>query len=120
MLKRRYEILLPLTYNDGQPVAGEAVEETREELILRFGAATLSPNTFRGTWLQSGVRYEDESLCLFVDVEDTTENRQFFVEFKERLKVRFQQLDIWSRLTPWTFSNPSQPANWPGRRYRTH
>jgi hypothetical protein len=80
MPKRRYEILLPLTYNNGQPVPGEAVEQTREELILRFGAATLSPSTFRGAWINSGVRYEDESLRLFVDVEDTPENHLFFVE----------------------------------------
>ena len=30
MLKRRYEILLPLTFNDGQPVPGDAIEQTRE------------------------------------------------------------------------------------------
>jgi hypothetical protein len=26
---------------------------------------------------------------------DTTETQQFFREFKERLKVRFRQIDIW-------------------------
>jgi len=28
-------------------------------------------------------------------VPDTTENRQFFIQFKQSLKERFQQLDIW-------------------------
>jgi hypothetical protein len=32
---------------------------------------------------------------VFVDVADELESRQFFVEFKEKLKARFQQLDIW-------------------------
>jgi hypothetical protein len=37
---------------------------------------------------------------VFCDVSDTPENRQFFVEFKERLKARFQQLDIWMTTYP--------------------
>ena len=36
----------------------------------------------------------------FVDVPDVPENREFFVEFKERLKARFQQLDIWLTTYP--------------------
>ena len=32
---------------------------------------------------------------LFADVPDTQENRQWFIEFKERLKRDFQQIDIW-------------------------
>jgi len=32
---------------------------------------------------------------VFCDVPDTPENRQFFVEIKQRLKARFQQIDIW-------------------------
>jgi hypothetical protein len=30
-----------------------------------------------------------------VDVADEPECRRFFLEYKERLKARFQQLDIW-------------------------
>jgi hypothetical protein len=29
-----------------------------------------------------------------VDVADTDENRQFFLDLKERLKLRFRQIDI--------------------------
>lgn len=32
---------------------------------------------------------------MFVDVPDTPENRQFFEEYKEHLKGRFRQIDIW-------------------------
>jgi hypothetical protein len=35
-----------------------------------------------------------------VDVPDTDENRQFFVAFKEVLKDRFQQIDIWMTTFP--------------------
>jgi hypothetical protein len=37
---------------------------------------------------------------LFVDVPDVPQNRQFFVDFKERLKARFRQLDIWITTHP--------------------
>ena len=37
---------------------------------------------------------------VFVDVEDTAENRQFFVRLKARLKNRFQQKDIWLTTYP--------------------
>jgi hypothetical protein len=32
---------------------------------------------------------------VWVDVADTPENRGFLQEFKERLKTRFRQIDIW-------------------------
>jgi hypothetical protein len=32
---------------------------------------------------------------VFVDVHDTPESIQFFRDYKEKLKSRFQQLDIW-------------------------
>ena len=32
---------------------------------------------------------------VFVDASDAPESREFFVEYKERLKIRFRQLDIW-------------------------
>jgi hypothetical protein len=37
---------------------------------------------------------------VFVDVPDVPESRQFFLELKERLKTRFQQLDIWMTTYP--------------------
>jgi hypothetical protein len=42
-----------------------------------------------------GEPYRDSLARVFVDVEDTAENRQFFVRLKGRLKSRFQQKDIW-------------------------
>jgi hypothetical protein len=37
---------------------------------------------------------------IYLDVPDTTENREFFVQFKEQLKTRFQQIDIWMTTYP--------------------
>ena len=32
---------------------------------------------------------------IIADVEDTPENTEFFIQLKQRLKQRFQQLEIW-------------------------
>ena len=42
-----------------------------------------------------GRAYRDDMVRVFVDAPDTLESRHYFAETKERLKTRFQQLDIW-------------------------
>jgi len=37
---------------------------------------------------------------VFVDVPDLPENREFFVAFKEKVKERFKQIDIWMTTYP--------------------
>jgi len=37
---------------------------------------------------------------VFADVADSPENRQFFSAFKERMKSRFRQIDIWVTTHP--------------------
>jgi hypothetical protein len=37
---------------------------------------------------------------VFVDVADDPEHRRFFLGFKDRLKERFQQIDIWMTTYP--------------------
>jgi hypothetical protein len=95
MRKRRYEMLLPLTYNDGRPVELAKHEKTREELVARFGAVSLLPAALRGVWVHEGQRYEEDFMRLFVDVSDTRANRQFFVRLKATLLERFEQLEIY-------------------------
>lgn len=97
---RRYEILLPLRFNDGQAVPPELIADTLFELKDRFGAVSSETQTIRGFWTQKGQTYRDDLTRLFVDVEDSPENREFFVEFKERLKTRFKQIDIWLTAYP--------------------
>lgn len=92
---RRYEILLPRRFNDQQSIPDELLIETLLELEKRFGAVSAETQTIRGRWQYEGQSFRDELVRVFVDVEDTSEARQFFVEYKERLKARFQQIDIW-------------------------
>jgi hypothetical protein len=95
MLKRRYEMLLPLKHNDNQPVSHELFEQTREELVAQFGGLSYQPSVVRGIWVHEGRRYEDELIRLVVDVEDTPENHRFFAEIKALLINRFEQIEIY-------------------------
>ena len=92
---RRYEILLPLRYNDGSPIEPEKFKQTRIELVARFQGATFDPQPARGFWVEHGTEYEDQLVRVTVDVDVTDENHAFFVEFKETLKSRFRQVEIW-------------------------
>lgn len=97
---RRFEILLPLRLNDGQPVSEDLVADTLLELEQRFGAVSSETQTIRGLWRHEGESYRDDLIRVFVDVADKAEHRQFFLEFKELLKTRFQQIDIWMTTYP--------------------
>ena len=86
---------MPLTLNDGSPIDPAKHLQTRDEIAARFGGCSLFPGTVRGVWFHEGTRYEDESLRLTVDAEDTPDNLQFFVELKPVLRDRFQQIEIY-------------------------
>ncbi len=96
----RYEILLPLNYNDGTPVEPERFQETRRELVDRFGALTMDASPISGRWVSSAREYTDELIRFVIDTEATPETDAFFRDFKERLKERFRQLEIWITAYP--------------------
>lgn len=97
---RRFEILLPLRFNDGQPAPGELIADTLIELGHRFGAVTSETETIHGLWQHQGQSYRDDLTRVFVDVADTAQSVAFFRDFKERLKSRFRQIDIWMTTYP--------------------
>ena len=96
----RFEILLPLRFNDGQPVPDGLIAETLLEIEEQFGAVSSETQTIRGFWQHQGEQHRDTLMRVFVDVADVPEHRQFFSEFKERLKTRFRQVDIWLTTYP--------------------
>jgi hypothetical protein len=97
---RRFEILLPLQFNDGRPVPAELIAETLLELRQRFGAVSNESQIIRGIWEHEEQIYRDELTRVFVDVPDLPANLEFFLEFKERVKARFAQIDIWMTTYP--------------------
>jgi hypothetical protein len=47
---RRYEVLLPLRFNDGTRVPDELVVQTQREFRKNFGAVSVETQTIRGFW----------------------------------------------------------------------
>lgn len=97
---RRFEILLPLRFNDGRSVPDDLIADTLLELRQRFGAVSCDSQTIRGLWQHQDQVFRDDLVRVFVDVPDEMVNRSFFIEFKERIRLRFDQLDIWMTTFP--------------------
>jgi hypothetical protein len=76
-------------------VPDELLVETLLELERQFGAVSSETQIIRGLWTHQGQSYRDDLVRVFVDAPHTPETQQFFREFKERLKARFRQIDIW-------------------------
>ena len=97
---RRYEILLPRRSNDGTSFPDEMFGDVLLDLRRRFGAVSSESQIIHGVWTAENRVFRDELSRVFVDVEDTPEARAFFEQFKELLKAKFQQLDIWMTSHP--------------------
>jgi hypothetical protein len=97
---RRFEILLPLKFNDGQPVPWEFIGETLQELKLRFGAVSWETQIIHGIWQHQQTEFRDDLVRIFVDLEDRAEYREFFADYKAKLKSRFRQIDVWMTTYP--------------------
>jgi hypothetical protein len=97
---RRFEILLPLQFNDGSAVPEELIADTILELRQQFGAVSCETQRIQGIWTQETDVYRDELVRVFIDTLDSDSSKQFFIEYKERLKSRFQQLEIWMTTYP--------------------
>jgi hypothetical protein len=91
---RRYEVLLPLKYNDGREVEPEKIDQTTREFSNRFGAVTQDLIRVSGIWRYGEEWYQDHLLRLRVDTGDP-HARRFFRTMKESWKERFDQIDIW-------------------------
>jgi hypothetical protein len=92
---RRFEVLLPLQFNDGREVPPEQLAEAVLEVVDRFGAASYETQRVEGHWRQAGVLYRDNLVRLVVDVPDTEENRNWMREYKARWKAKLEQLELW-------------------------
>ncbi len=91
---KRHEIVvhLPLCYNDGSSIEPEKFAETAEELAQRFGGSTYLGQV-SGTWVHEGRTYHDDLYVWQVVVERFDVG--WWAGYKEILKARFCQLEIW-------------------------
>jgi hypothetical protein len=92
---RRFEVLLPLQYNDGREIPTEWLAEAVLEVVDHFGAVSYETQKVEGHWRHGGVIYRDNLVKIVVDVSDSTRNRQWMKGFKARWKTRLEQLDLW-------------------------
>ena len=81
----RFEILLPLQFNDGRTVPRELLAETALEIQRRFGGVSWESHVIEGIWHQGGVAYHDQLNRMFVDAPNTPENLSFFIELNPGL-----------------------------------
>lgn len=92
---RRFEVLLPLQFNDGRDVPAEWLADAVLEIVDRFGAASYETQRVEGQWRQANVLYRDNLVRLVVDVPDTAANRKWMKAFKARWKLKLEQLELW-------------------------
>lgn len=92
---RRFEVLLPLQFNDGREVPADWLAEAVLEIVDQFGAASYETQKVEGHWRSGGVLYRDTLVRLVVDVPDSVKNRQWMKKFKSRWKARLEQLELW-------------------------
>ncbi len=92
---RRFEVLLPLYFNDGQELPQTAFAQTLAELRERFGDLSIETQATRGLSQYGEQSYKDHLIRVYVDVPDEPQHREFFAAWKEQLKARFEQIDIW-------------------------
>jgi hypothetical protein len=92
---RRFEVLLPIQFNDGRPVPLEWLGEANLEIVERFGAASYETLPIKGQWRWEEAVYHDDLVKIVVDIPETAKNRKWMRAFKQAWKTRLQQLELW-------------------------
>jgi hypothetical protein len=92
---RRFEVMLPLQFNDGRDVPPDWLAEAVLEVADQFGAASYETQKVEGHWRHGGVVYRDNLVRVVVDLPDSAKNRKWMKAFKARWKTRLEQLELW-------------------------
>jgi hypothetical protein len=93
---RRYEIFLPLSFNDGRAIRDELFESVESRLIDRFAGVTAHRRDFplRGAWQSESRVYLDQIIILTVLDFRRLGSTRFIAELKRDLLRDFEQLEI--------------------------
>jgi hypothetical protein len=92
---RRFEVLLPLQFNDGSDVPAELLAEAVLEIVDHFGAVSYETQKVEGHWRHGGVLIRDNLVKLIVDAPDRVNNKRWMKEYKERWRSRLEQVELW-------------------------
>ncbi|SRR6266508_4506500 len=92
---RRFEVLLPLQFNDGTDMPGELLAEAVLEIADHFGAVSYETQKVEGHWRHGSMIVRDNLARLVVDVPDLVGNRRWMKDYKERWRSRLEQVELW-------------------------
>ena len=93
-----YCVYVPLCYNDGSRIEKVRIEKSLDEIKLKFGAFTRAKAN-EGIWIYKSKEYKDFIDKIEVLTYDTKENDEWFKKFKEVLKKRLKQKEIFVKKT---------------------
>jgi hypothetical protein len=93
---RRYDLYLPLAYNDGRPIADELFDEIERRLLARFGGVTSQQRQFplRGIWQGEVQLFLDRVIIMTALDFRRNGSTTFIASLKESLLMKLDQLEI--------------------------
>src|ERR1043166_1534905 len=89
---RRFEVLLPARYNDGNEIPPELIRGGVNEIVRQFDAVSFYEDAAQGIWRHEDTLYRDNLGLVVVDIPDTPQNRKWMKAYKARWKERLKQL----------------------------
>ena len=92
---RRFEVLLPLQFNDGSDVPSELLAEAVLEIVDHFGAASYETQKVEGHWRHGGVIVRDNLVKIVIDTPDSQTNRRWMKQYKDRWRSKLEQTELW-------------------------
>jgi|SRR5262245_752311 len=93
---RRYDVFLPLAFNDGRPIPGALFNAVERRLLARFGGVTALRRDapLRGAWQAESQIYLDDVIVVTVIDFRPRGSGRFIGELKRDLLRDFDQLEI--------------------------
>ena len=96
---RKYEIYLPLKYNDGESIESAKIVAIWDDLADAFGGVTVSSLSapYQGRWKYGGVEYIDD----IIKIEVVTTNDRKAIRFFKDFKVEVSATSRYPNHNPW-------------------
>jgi hypothetical protein len=93
---RRYDIYLPLKFNDGRAVPPEHVSRVEARLLAQFGGVTSNQSELplRGVWLGETRLFVDQVIVMTALDFARRGRAQYIAKLKQDLLHEFEQLEI--------------------------
>jgi hypothetical protein len=93
---RRYDLYLPLTDNDGRPIANDVFRDVHRRLLARFGGLTAQQREFplQGIWQGGTQLYLDQVIIMTALDFRRNGSGRFIAQLKQALLTEFDQLEI--------------------------